>query len=138
MKNKILLLALLIGPAIANAQPDVTGKIKALNKEMEQEFNGNNMLKVSAFYLDSAAIIGGGMNVTGRKDIDMYWMSLKDKSASWKLETDKIEDYGIIVIQRGRSYLSFSSGGQSNVRFILIWKKIGDSYSVLYDTFTRL
>jgi len=138
MKSKILLLVLLVGPVISYAQSNAADKIKALAKEMEQEFNGNNMLKVSAHYLDSAAIIGGGMNVTGRKDIDKYWMSLKDQSASWKLETDKIEDYDKIVIQRGKSYLSFSSGGQSNVHFILIWKKTGDSYRILYDTFTRL
>lgn len=138
MKNKILLLAFLVGPVISYAQSTATNKINTLTKEMEKEFNGNNMQAVASYYLDSATIIGGGMNVTGRKDIDGYWMSLKDKSAGWKLETDKIEDYDQIIIQRGRSYLSFSSGGQSNVRFILIWKKTGDSYKVLYDTFTRL
>jgi ketosteroid isomerase-like protein len=138
MKNKILLFALLVGPVVSHAQSNAADKINALTKEMEKEFNGNNMLTIASYYLDSATIIGGGMNVTGRKDIDGYWMSLKDKSAGWKLETDKIEDYDRIVIQRGRSYLSFGSGGQSNVRFILIWKKTGDSYKVLYDTFTRL
>ena len=138
MKNKILLLAFLVGPVICHGQLNTTEKINALTKEMEQEFNANKMQVVASYYLDSATIIGGGMNVTGRKDIDNYWMSLQDKSAGWKLETDKIEDYDNIVIQRGRSYLTFGSGGQSNVRFILIWKKIGDSYRVLYDTFTRL
>ena len=138
MKTKIIFLALLIVPAVTYSQSKIADKITVLSKEMEQEFNANNMLKVSAIYLDTAAIIGGGMNVSGRKDIDAYWHSLKDKSASWRLETDKIEDHGKIVIQRGRSYLTFSSGGQSNVRFILVWKKTGDDYRILYDTFTRL
>ena len=105
---------------------------------MEQEFNANNMEKVSAFYLDSALIIGGGANTSGRKDIDAYWMSLKGQSATWKLETDKVEDFGEVIIQRGRSYLTFASGGKSNVRFILVWKKTGDTYRVLYDTFFRM
>lgn len=138
MKNTILLCTLLIASAVSYSQSKIADKITGLNKEMEQAFNSNDMLKVAALYLDSAAIIGGGMNVTGRKAIDNYWTSLKDKSASWKLEIDKIEDFDQVVIQRGRSYLTFSSGSQSNVRFILIWKKTGDTYSILYDTFTRL
>ncbi|HMI80022.1 MAG TPA: hypothetical protein VK484_14580 [Ferruginibacter sp.] len=76
--------------------------------------------------------------MTGREGIDAYWMSLKDKSASWKLETDKIEDYDKVVIQRERSYLSSASGMKSNVRFILIRKKVDNSYRILYDSFTRL
>ncbi len=138
MKRTIVTLVLLIGPFIIYAQSNATDKINALTKEMEQDFNANNMLKVSAIYLDSALIMGGGMNVTGRKSIDDYWLSLKDKSASWRLETDKIEDFDKIVIQRGRSYLSSASGMKSNVRFILIWKKEGNSYRILYDSFTRL
>ena len=105
---------------------------------MEVAFNANDMNKVAGYYLDSALILGGGSNLTGRKNIDNYWLSLKDRGASWKLEIDKIEDFGNVVIQRGRSYLSSPSGMQSNVRFILIWKKEGDSYRVLYDSFTRL
>jgi len=131
------MLALLTGPVIMYAQTG-TDKINALTKMMEQEFNANNMLPVAAYYLDSALIMGGGMNVTGRKNIDDYWLSLKDRSASWKLETDKIEDHDKIIIQRGRSYLSSASGMKSNVRFILIWKKTGDTYRILYDSFTRL
>ena len=123
---------------ISFSQFTTSEKITALNKEMEKTFNNNDMLKVATFYLDSAVIMGGGMNLTGRTNIDNYWLSLKDNGASWKLETDKIEDYDNIVIQRGRSYLSSGSGMQSNVRFILIWKKTGDNYKVLYDSFTRL
>ena len=137
MKKLFPLLLLAAASFSGYAQP-TADKIKALNAAMEQEFNANNMDKVSAFYLDSALIIGGGANTSGRKDIDAYWLSLKDKSASWKLETDKVEDYGDVVIQRGRSYLSFGSGGKSNVRFILIWKKVAGSYRILYDSFFRL
>jgi ketosteroid isomerase-like protein len=120
------------------SQSTAADKITVLNRQMEKDFNGNEMLKVAAYYLDSAVILGGGMNLTGRTNIDNYWLSLKDKAASWKLEIDKIEDYDNIVIQRGRSYLSSGPGMQSNVRFLLIWKKKGDSYKVLYDSFTRL
>lgn len=137
MKKYFLLISMFACSTAAFSQT-TSEKITALNKEMETAFNNNDMSKVAGLYLDSAVILGGGMNVTGRKNIDSYWLSLKDQKASWRLEIDKIEDYDNIVIQRGRSYLSFGSGGQSNVRFLLIWKKAGDSYKVLYDSFTRL
>ena len=141
MKTILFIISITFHSVFTFSQSNVPGKITALNKEMEKDFNSNNMLKVAAYYLDSAVILGGGMNLTGRTSIDNYWLSLKDKAANWRLEIDKIEDYDNIVIQRGRSYLTSTSNGaerQSNVRFILIWKKTGDSYKVLYDSFTRL
>jgi ketosteroid isomerase-like protein len=137
----ILFTCMMLNSLTGFSQSKTRDKIIALNKEMEKDFNSNNMPGVAAVYLDSALILGGGMNITGRTEIDNYWLSLKDKAATWKLEIDKIEDYNNIVIQRGRSYLSSgpnAAGMQSNVRFILIWKKIGDSYKVLYDSFTGL
>jgi ketosteroid isomerase-like protein len=136
MKKYFILFGFLLPTAIFS-QP-VSEKITALNKEMETAFNKNDMASVAGFYLDSALILGGGTNLTGRKNIDNYWLSLKDRGAIWKLEIDKIEDFDKIVIQRGRSYLTSGSGMQSNVRFILIWKKEGESYRILYDSFTRL
>jgi ketosteroid isomerase-like protein len=137
MKKYFLLLLFIFSIAIATAQ-SVPDKITGLNKEMETAFAANDMIKVAGFYLDSAVILGGGSNITGRKNIDNYWLFLKDKGANWKLEIDKIEDYGTIVIQRGRSFLKSGSGMESNVRFILIWKLVGNSYKILYDSFTRL
>jgi ketosteroid isomerase-like protein len=113
----------------------------ALNKSMEAAFNANDMLKVASLYLDSAIISGGRSHISGRNNLDNYWLTLKDKSATWKLETDAIEDYGQLIIQRGRSYLTFSSNGvqrQSNVKFLLVWKKVDNSYRILYDYFSML
>ena len=136
--KKFLLIATLFNSVICFSQSKIADKINALNKDMEKAFGNNDMMAVSAFYLDSALIMGGGMNVTGREGIDKYWMSYKDRGSAWKLEIDKIEDFDQIAIQRGRSYLTSPSGGQSNVRFLLIWKKTGNSYKILYDSFTRL
>lgn len=130
----------LLFSTIVFAQKD-NPAIRELLKDMETSFNSNDMLKVSAFYLDSAGISGGRQYITGRNNIDNYWLSLKDKNAVWRLETDGIEDYGDVVLQRGRSYLSYKSGEtqrQSNVRFLLVWKKTGQSYKVLYDYFSGL
>lgn len=140
MKQLLPALLCLLLCTIAFAQKD-NPAIRELTKDMETSFNSNDMLKVSAFYLDSAGISGGRQYITGRNNIDNYWVSLKDKNAVWKLETDGIEDYGDVVLQRGRSYLTYKSGEtqrQSNVRFLLVWKKTGRSYKILYDYFSGL
>lgn len=137
MKTILLAIFFCISYNGLSAQSSVVDKIIALNKQLETDFNSNELHKVAALYLDSAVVMGGGLNITGRTALDNYWMSLKDKGAKWKLEIDKVEDYGDIVIQRGRSYLAFPER-QSNVRFILVWKKEKGSYKVLYDTYTRL
>ncbi|HEY0067026.1 MAG TPA: nuclear transport factor 2 family protein [Flavisolibacter sp.] len=139
MKHLLTALFLLFC-SIVSAQKDNTA-IRELTKDMETAFNSRDMLKVSALYLDSAGISGGRQYITGRNNIDNYWLSLKDRNAEWKLETDGIEDYGDVVLQRGRSYLTFKSGEtqrQSNVRFLLVWKKTGQSYKILYDYFSGL
>lgn len=140
MKYLLTALVSLLLCSIVSAQKD-NPAIRQLTKEMETAFNSNDMLKVSAFYLDSAGLSGGRQYITGRNNIDNYWGSLKDKNAVWKLETDGIEDYGDVVLQRGRSYLTYKSGEtqrQSNVRFLLVWKKTGQTYRILYDYYSGL
>lgn len=115
--------------------------MQQLNTEMESHFNKNDMQKVSSFYADNAVISGGRMRITGRSGIDNYWLMMKDKGYNWKLVIDSIEDYGDIVIQNGKSYLSKTENGtekQMNTRFLLIWKKTGTSYTILYDFFSSM
>ena len=123
-------------------QVAVKDRIEEINRSMEKSFHENDMIKVASFYLDSAMISGGRMSITGRNGIDRYWMSLKDQNAQWKLETESIEDYGAFVLERGMSFLKFKTsdgaGQESNVRFFIIWKKIGDDYKILYDVFAGI
>jgi ketosteroid isomerase-like protein len=141
MKKIFLITALVTCFFASYAQSTIQDKIEALNKEMENSFRENDMLKVASFYLDTALISGGRMNITGRKGINQYWMSLKDKSGQWKLETESTEDFGSYVLQRGKSFLKHTINGivqESNVHFFIIWKKTDDNYKILYDVFTRL
>lgn len=143
MKKTILTSATFIFILASHAQ-SVREKIETLNREMEKSFVQNDMLKVSSIYADSANISSGSgrMNVSGRKAIDRYWLSLKDRGVSWKLEIDLIEDFGVYVLQRGRSYLkSKGSDGKtrdSDTRFFIVWIKSGDSYKILSDIYTGL
>ena len=135
----LFFLLLTSGYCFSQSKTDIS--IKQLNKEMENYFNKNDMQNVSSFYLDSSVISGGRMRITGRSGIDNYWLMMKDKGYSWKLVIDSIEDYDQIVIQNGKSYLTKTENGskkQMNTRFLLIWKKTGDSYKIIYDLFSSL
>ena len=127
----------------AFSQSTVADQIKDLNIQMEKSFKENDMIRVASFYADSALISGGGrMNVTGRAAIDQYWNGLKDRGSDWKLEVDSVEEFGLYVLQRGRSYLKTKGRDgvvrNSDVRFFLVWKKTGDSYKIITDVYTRL
>jgi len=141
MKIIINLFFLLFVSGYCFSQSKADISIKQLNKEMEDYFNKNDMQNVSSFYLDSSVISGGRMRITGRSGIDNYWQMMKDKGYNWKLVIDSIEDYDQIVIQNGKSYLTKTENGaekQMNTRFLLIWKKTGDSYKIIYDVFSSL
>ena len=136
---KLVFLLLISGYCFSQSKASVS--IRQLNKEMEDHFNKNDMQTVSSFYLDSSVISGGRMRITGRSGIDNYWQMMKGKGYNWKLVIDSIEDYDQIVIQNGKSYLSKIENGtekQMNTRFLLIWKKTGDSYKIIYDLFSSL
>lgn len=121
----------------------VKEQIEALNIGMEKSFIENDMMKIASLYADSALISGSGrMNIYGRNAIDHYWTSMKGRGISWKLEIDSVEEFGLYVLQRGKSYLAFKgsdgSERQTNVRFFIIWLRTGDSYKIMNDIFTRL
>jgi|SRR5687768_9866200 len=141
MKIIINLFFMVVFSSYCYSQSKAGNSIKQLNKEMEDYFNKNDMQKVSSFYMDSSVISGGRMRITGRSGIDNYWQMMKDKGYNWKLLIDSIEDYDQIVIQNGKSYLAKIENGvekQMNTRFLLIWKKTGDSYKIIYDLFSSL
>lgn len=141
MRSTITFIFMLFISGLCFSQSKAANSIKLLNKEMEDFFNKNDMQNVSSFYLDSSVISGGRMRITGRSGIDNYWQMMKDKGYNWKLVIDSIEDYDQIVIQNGKSYLTKTENGaerQMNTRFLLVWKKTGDSYKIIYDLFSSL
>lgn len=117
--------------------------IDSLNKEMERVFNENDMMKVAAFYADDAEIAGENYSVRGRKNLDNYWLSLKDKGRGWKLEVVEVGGSGEFIYQLGKSDLKHLSGNNPNpvssiTNFIVIWKLQADgSYKIFKDYLTK-
>lgn len=116
--------------------------IENLNKEMEKVFNANDMAATAAFYSDDAEIVGSNYVVTGRKNLDNYWLSLKDKGRGWKLTVIEIGGTGEYIYQLGNSDLTYLVNGKetkSVTNFVLIWKKQRDNnYKIFRDYLTDI
>ena len=116
--------------------------IENLNKEMEKVFNANDMAATAAFYTDDAEISGSNYVVTGRKNLDNYWLSLKDKGRGWKLTVIEIGGTDDYIYQLGNSDLTYIVNGKetkSVTNFVLIWKKQKDnSYKIFRDYLTNI
>ena len=116
--------------------------IESLNREMEKVFNANDMAATAAFYSDDAEISGSNYVVTGRKNLDNYWLSLKDRGRGWKLTVIEIGGTDDYIYQLGNSDLTYIVNGKetkSVTNFVLIWKKQKDnSYKIFRDYLTNI
>ena len=116
--------------------------IENLNNQMEKVFNANDMAATAAFYTDDAEISGSNYVVTGRKNLDNYWLSLKDKGRGWKLTVIEIGGTDDYIYQLGNSDLTYIVNGKetkSVTNFVLIWKKQKDnSYKIFRDYLTDI
>jgi ketosteroid isomerase-like protein len=125
-----------------NERAEIKKTIENLNKKMEEVFNANDMAATAAFYSDDAEIIGASYRVTGRTNLDNYWLSLKDRGRGWKLTVIEIGGAGDYIYQLGNSDLTYMVNGKetkSVTNFVLIWKKQSDnSYKIFRDYLTDI
>jgi len=147
--KKILILFILncfiVSMSAQTNNPDrskIKADIEKQNKEMERVFNANDMAATAAFYSDDAEISGSTYVVTGRKNLNNYWLSLKDKGRGWKLTVIEIGGTGDYIYQLGNSDLTYMVNGKetkSVTNFVLIWKKQKDnSYKIFRDYLTNI
>ncbi len=128
------------------AQDSATRKaitnIELRNREMETAFNKNDMQAVAGFYTDDAEITAENYNVKGRKNIDNYWMNLKDKGRGWKLSITEIGGQGEYLYQLGTSDLTYINRGTEHravTNFVLVWKLGADKvYRIFRDYLTSV
>ena len=148
MRNIFILSIVLLFTVCSNAQTDnserakIKAEIEKLNKKMEEVFNANDMTATAALYSDDAEIIGANYRVTGRKNLDNYWLSLKDRGKGLKLTVIEIGGAGDYIYQLGNSDLTYLVNGKESksvTNFVLIWKKQSDnSYKIFRDYLTDI
>jgi len=149
MKTVFWLLILQISGITVMAQPGSSTErtrlyqtIDSLNKSMEKVFNADDMAATAELYSDDAEIIGANYVVSGRKNLDNYWLSLKGRGRGWKLTVTEIGGAGDYIYQLGNSDLTYIVNGKetkSVTNFVLIWKKQpnGD-YKIFRDYLTDI
>jgi len=144
MKKILILVAMMFTITILSAQNGnkIKTEIERLNKEMERVFNANDMAATAAFYSNDAEISGPNYVVTGRANLDKYWLSLKDKGRGWKLTIIEIGGTDDYIYQLGNSDLTYIVNGKetkSVTNFVLIWKKqSNNSYKIFRDYLTNV
>ena len=148
MRSIIIILVLLFFVDVVVAQSNnadrqkIKTTIEHLNRQMEKVFNANDMAATAAFYSDDAEIIGATYVVAGRKNLDNYWLSLKDRGRGWKLKVIEIGGTGDYIYQLGNSdltYLVNDKESTSVTNFVLIWKKQADNtYKIFRDYLTNI
>ena len=120
----------------------IKADIEKLNKEMERVFNANDMMATAAFYSDDAEISGPNYIVSGRQNLNNYWVNLKDRGRGWKLTVIEIGGTGDYIYQLGNSDLTYMVNGKetkSVTNFVLLWKKQkDDSYKIFRDYLTDI
>ena len=148
MKKILIITAVIFSITTISAQDGnadrtkIKTEIERRNKEMERVFNANDMAATAAFYSDDAEIVASNYLVKGRKNLDNYWLSLKDKGRGWKLTVIEIGGTGDYIYQLGNSDLTYMVNGKetkSVTNFVLIWKKQADnSYKIFRDYLTSI
>jgi len=148
MKKILILVGMTFTITILSAQSGsgdrnkIKAEIERLNKEMERVFNANDMAATAAFYSDDAEISGANYVVTGRANIDKYWLNLKDRGRGWKLAVIEIGGTDDYIYQLGNSDLTYMVNGKetkSVTNFVLIWKKQpNNSYKIFRDYLTNV
>ncbi|MBT8484748.1 MAG: DUF4440 domain-containing protein [Phycisphaerales bacterium] len=117
------------GPALEPVAGTLRTEVERLNRSMEESLRAGDLLGVAGHYADDAILIGpSGNRVTGRTEIDAYWMRFSDP-VDWSLSVGTLEGEADLLCQRGTSRLTYRRGDAvrtSVVEFLLIWRREED------------
>jgi len=97
---------------------------------MEQALRNRDLPHVASFYADDGILLSPGSERRGgsRSLIEQYWARF-DTAVDWSLTTHSIEGVDGLVVQRGRSVITFMNDGVQRlgtVEFLLIWQRQPD------------
>jgi ketosteroid isomerase-like protein len=145
--EKMLAIAVTLGEPEAESSGKSAGKTPASVKEeirttltsMEQALLRGDNAGVAACYSDDAVIIGPRREeARGREAVEKYWSSIRGAKA-WKLEIVSVEGTQDVIVQRGRSDLTYirdDAERHSRVECLHVWKRGSDGrLRIAVDTY---
>ena len=137
-----LALALLLIVGCAAPQQDNTDEaragIEATNVQFMDAFSAGEAADVAACYTEDAQFMPpNGEIVSGREAIQEAMQGLTDAGIKGlQLETVEVEGHGDTAYEVGKGTLTGEDGQTiDEVKYIVIWKKVGDAWKLHRDIF---
>ncbi len=97
--------------------------------QMEQAMRDNDLAKVASFYADDGILLNSNGQRQGgsRQALEEYWQGF-GQGVDWSLITHSVEGVDGLIVQRGKSVLTYISPGDDErrtgiVEFILLWQR---------------
>lgn len=117
-------------PPPSPASDALQTEVRMLCRGMEVALRDGDLQRVASFYTDEGILLspGGKRQGGSRELLEQYWARF-DTAVDWSLTTHSIEGVEGLLIQRGRSDISFDNDGMrrvGTVEFVLIWQRQPD------------
>ncbi len=123
----------------AYAEEDARAAIEAANTSFEEALNKGDAKSVAAAYAEDASLLPPGEQmISGRDNIEAYWKGAIGAGISkLDLVTKEVEASGNFAAEVGElTYEMPGSGGAKTAaagKYIVLWKKEGDSWKLYRD-----
>lgn len=114
-------------PPPTPASDSLQAEVRMLCQGMEEALREGDLQRVASFYADDGILLSpsGKRQGGSRQLLEQYWARF-DTAVDWSLTTHSIEGVEGLVMQRGRSDISFEDDGElrvGTVEFVLIWQR---------------
>ncbi len=116
-------------------------EIELLTKQFAADFNDGNLDKVVDTYTDDGQLLAPNVELLkGKEAIKAVLGGMREAGIkNLVLETSEVSDHGEIAYEIGRYNLDAPTpDGQfitDKGKYVVIWKKVGDSFKMAVDTF---
>lgn len=118
-----------IGKFKSDVSQETKDEVQRLNKQMEESFTQNDLLKIVEFYADDASIVlPGGKVLNGRKEVSEYFMSLQNRK-ELKLDVTEIGGSGKMIYEIGTAKITTVVDGKEKTEtatFTIIFQRQSD------------
>ena len=126
------LLAIVIASPVYAA--DVKSEIEQQNEAFDQAYASHDFKKLGEFYAEDAVVYPQGSEVLkGRADIQKLWESYEKDMTAVDYQTVEVIDAGEYAIQFGK-YDATYQGKPDQGRYITVWKRAGDGWTIVRDS----
>ncbi len=109
--------------------------VDSVLRAMEDAYNKADYKKIASYYAQHAKVVGRNTEISGQKEMLLYWESFRNMGGTWKLSNEKTERNGDQIWQKGKSVITDKEGRQHKVGFTLIFIQEAGVWKILQDAY---